>query len=95
MQRVKSACKEPTLLKELWGFVDHLHSDELEAALLETGDNLADEASLDAVGLEGGGYMRVSVDPRDVRRATYLDHDEATLLLGHSEGLRVMEGVGE
>jgi hypothetical protein len=33
--------------------VDELESGELEAAVLEAGDNLADEAALDAVWLDG------------------------------------------
>jgi hypothetical protein len=35
----------------LLGGVDHLHSDKLEATLLEAGDDLADEVALNAVRL--------------------------------------------
>ena len=40
-----------TLLEVLRGSVDKLQSNELEATLLEAGDDLADESTLDAVGL--------------------------------------------
>ena len=42
-----------TLLEVLGGGVNELERDELEAALLEAADDVADEATLDAVGLEG------------------------------------------
>ena len=40
-----------TLLEVLGGSVDELERGELEAALLEAGDDVADDATLDAVGL--------------------------------------------
>ena len=42
-----------TLLEVLGGGVNELERDELEAALLEAADDVADEATLDAVGLQG------------------------------------------
>ena len=41
------------LLEMFLGGGDQLHGDELIAALLETRDNVADEAALDAVRLDG------------------------------------------
>ena len=38
----------------LLGSVDHLHGEELVATLLKTGDDLADETTLDAIGLQNG-----------------------------------------
>jgi hypothetical protein len=38
----------------LLGGVDHLHGDELVATLLKAGDDLADETTLDAIGLDSG-----------------------------------------
>ena len=42
-----------TLLEVLGGGVNELERDELEAALLEAADDVADEAALDAVRLQG------------------------------------------
>ena len=44
--------KSLTLLEVLGGSVDELQSGELEAALLEAADDVADDATLDAVGLQ-------------------------------------------
>jgi hypothetical protein len=41
-----------TPLEVLGGCMDELESDELEAALLEAADDVADKTALDAVGLE-------------------------------------------
>lgn len=41
-----------TLLEVLRGSVNKLQSNELEATLLEAGDDLADESTLDTVGLQ-------------------------------------------
>ena len=40
-----------TLLEVLGGCVDELQGDKLEAALLKAGNDVSDEAALDAVGL--------------------------------------------
>ena len=44
-------CAQRTLLEVLRGSVNELEGDKLEAALLETADDVADDATLDAVGL--------------------------------------------
>ena len=44
-------CAQRTLLEVLRGSVNELEGNELEAALLETADDVADDATLDAVGL--------------------------------------------
>lgn len=46
------------LLQVLDGGRDHLERDELVAAALETGDDLADQATVDTVGPEQGTYER-------------------------------------
>ena len=43
-----------TFLEVLLGGVDELEGDQLETALLEAGDDLADEVALNAVRLCGG-----------------------------------------
>ncbi len=45
-----------TFLEMLGGWLDKFEGDKLEATLLETGDDFADEVALDAVGLYDGGY---------------------------------------
>lgn len=45
-------CKPRTLLEVLGGSVDELQGNELEAALLEPADDVADKTALDAVGLQ-------------------------------------------
>jgi hypothetical protein len=40
-----------TLLEVLWGSVDKFQSDKLEASQLKTLDDVADEPTLDTVGL--------------------------------------------
>ena len=49
-----------TLLEVLGGSVDELESNELEAALLETADDVANEPALDAVGLQRRDASRVN-----------------------------------
>jgi hypothetical protein len=44
--------KRLTLLKVLLGGMDKLESNELKATILEAGDDLADESTLDTVGLQ-------------------------------------------
>lgn len=44
--------REHTLLKVLGGSVDELEGDELEATLLEASDDVANESTLDTVGLQ-------------------------------------------
>ena len=47
-----------TLLEVLGGGVNELERDELETALLETADDVADEAALDAVRLQGRDALK-------------------------------------
>ena len=46
----------------LGGGVDELEGDELEAALLEAGDDVADDAALDAIGLNAQIALSNAVD---------------------------------
>ena len=46
-------CSRLAFLKVLWGSMDELHSDELEATLLKPLDDVANKSALDTVGLVG------------------------------------------
>ena len=62
MPKTRARCVlRRTLLEVLGGGVNELERNELEAALLEAGDDGADEAALDAVGLIGGKGAKISV----------------------------------
>ena len=61
--------------------VNELQSDELEAALLETRDDVADEATLDAVRLKRKANKRPAT--RAYNESAYLDHDVSALLDRH------------
>ena len=65
------------LLEVLLRGVDHLGVDELVAPLLEAANNLADEATLDAVGLDHDESYKIQ---RDVRGL----HSSSEELINHS-----------
>ena len=68
-----------TLFEVFRGGMDELKSDELEATLLESADDVADDSALDTVGLKHVGYMGVRIHWRTRRRVSaYLDHDIGT-----------------
>lgn len=64
--------------------MDELEGDEFVAALLESGDDLADETALNAVRLENTG---VNVDAESWGTRLNLDHDVGALVNRHG-GLR-------
>jgi len=61
-----------TLLEVFGRSVDELESDELEAALLEAGDDVSDESALDAVGLFTRGGRSMDTSTSSVRRGRTL-----------------------
>ena len=73
--------KARTLLEVLRGSVDKLHSNELEATLLEAADDVADETALDAVGLSCNVVSTVGGNAWG--NAAHLDHDVGALLDRH------------
>lgn len=74
-----------TLLEVLLGGVDELEGDQLEAALLEAGDDLADEVALNAVRLVGA----VSAGRSRHRSGADLDHDVGALGDGHGCRMKI------
>ena len=78
--------EERTVFEVFFGWEGELGCDELEATFLESGEDLADETTIDAVGLLGGLNLgRV----RGREGHTYLDHDVGALVdvWGHRDGI--------
>jgi hypothetical protein len=69
--------KRLTLLEVLLVSVHEFESNQLEATSLEASDDVADESTLDTVGLEGHRSAAGSLDDAP---NTYLDHDVCALL---------------
>lgn len=71
-----SSAARLTLLEVLRGSVDHLERDKLEATLLETGDDGANETALDTVRLWRRVYALLStLQAIGAQLIVYLDHD--------------------
>ena len=68
-----------TLLEVLRGSVDKLHSNELEATLLEAANDVADEAALDTVGLQKMERVRAEHQP-GVWRLRYKTRPTLTMM---------------
>lgn len=71
-----------TLLEMFWRSMNELHSNKLEAALLETGDDGSDEATLDAIRLHA--HICVNIEHFESHSKIYLDHDVGLLELRHA-----------
>jgi hypothetical protein len=68
---------ELTLFKMLFAGRGELGSDELEAALLEASDDLADETTVNTIRLENNPLS--SMDDKPEAMNGYLDHDVGAL----------------
>ena len=79
--RARIGLSRRTLLKVLDRRVDELHGDELEAALLKALDDLANEPTLDAVGL--GAFSSALLPSLPKALCTHLDHDIRALVDRH------------
>lgn len=86
----KTQARIRTILEVRLGGLDELEGSELEAALLEPGDDLADEVALNAVRLQAKSASIAAVHCDG--RGSDLDHDVGALGDGH---FVVVGGGGE